>query len=232
MRSGTLRFSFFHNHREDAEMASKQEPLLPLLSSLGQVAEEKILRAYFCALEWHRGQTRASGAPYITHPVAVARILLVELGIIDTEMLCAALLHDVIEDCGARLWDLLRRFRITVTEMVFSVTKPSDIGPKPTDPSERAIHVHIARRRYVEQILNTDDWRTFVVKLADVLHNARTLEGCSAEKVRRFKEKYFSYYKDILRALENLGKGSPTLSAHFQFFEKEILKELEKYTHI
>lgn len=213
-------------------MTNKQEPLLPLLSSLGQVAEEKILRAYFCALEWHQGQTRASGAPYITHPTAVTRILLVELGIIDTEMLCAAILHDVVEDCGARLWDLLRRFGIRVTEIVFSVTKPNDIGPKPTDPSERAIHVHIARRRYVEQILHTDDWRIFVVKLADVLHNARTLEGCSAEKARRFKEKYFSYYKDILHKLGKLGRDSPALLAHFQFFEREILKELEKYTHI
>ena len=81
----------------------------------------KLISAYEFAAKCHEGQTRSSGEPYIVHPVAVAYILL-ELGM-DTDTLCAALLHDVVEDTAATLDDVQKRFGHDVAMLVDGVTK-------------------------------------------------------------------------------------------------------------
>jgi GTP pyrophosphokinase len=92
---------------------------------------DKIMMAYQLAEEAHRGQTRSSGEPYISHPLAVAYIL---VGYnMDTDTVVAALLHDVVEDTGAKLEDLKKKFGTDVANLVDGVTK---IGLVPLNTKE------------------------------------------------------------------------------------------------
>ncbi len=191
---------------------------------------ERVKESLQFATEMHQGQTRANGEPYIVHPVAVFEILL-SVGIFDLKILISAILHDVIEDCGVRIWEITSLFGPEVAEIVWTVSKPEGLFA-PRFKIDPTIQKHLSRREYVFRIKSHPDWKVLVLKLADVLHNARTLGGCSAAKVKRFKEKFTLYYIQILQDLENRSKGIPEARAIARFFRKEILRELEKYTHI
>jgi GTP pyrophosphokinase len=118
--------------------------------------------AYGVAEERHRGQRRVSGDPYITHPVAVAAILAEVQA--DTSTLVAALLHDTIEDTDYSVDALARRFGTEVAQLVSAVTALSG-HPEPPPPEYR--------RTLAD--LTCDDPRTVLIKLADRLHNLRTI---------------------------------------------------------
>ena len=135
----------------------------------------KITQAYNFANAKHEGQVRESGEAYITHPVAVAMIL-VELGM-DTDTICSALLHDVVEDTAATLDDLKKMFGADVANLVDGVTKLNQIA------------LHSREEQQAENIRKmflsmTKDIRVVIIKLADRLHNIRTL-GFRAEAKRR-----------------------------------------------
>ena len=134
----------------------------------------KITQAYNFANAKHEGQVRESGEAYITHPVAVAMIL-VELGM-DTDTICSALLHDVVEDTAATLDDLKKMFGADVANLVDGVTKLNQIA------------LHSREEQQAENIRKmflsmTKDIRVVIIKLADRLHNIRTL-GFRAEAKR------------------------------------------------
>jgi guanosine-3',5'-bis(diphosphate) 3'-pyrophosphohydrolase len=123
---------------------------------------ERIQRAYDVAASWHQGQTRRSGDPYITHPLAVATIL-AETGA-DDEMLCAAMLHDTIEDTPYTLAALSCEFGAGVAALVTGTTALDRIK---------------GRRRRVSQVMaavKCADTRVLAIKLADRLHNMRTVQ--------------------------------------------------------
>ena len=103
----------------------------------------KLIAAYEYAAQCHKGQTRSSGEPYIVHPVAVAYILL-ELGM-DTDTLCAALLHDVVEDTAATLEDVKKRFGHDVAMLVDGVTKLAKVPTFSKEHSRRLIPMVIVR---------------------------------------------------------------------------------------
>lgn len=136
-----------------------------------------IERAYHKAETAHEGQTRKSGEPYFTHCVAVARIL-AEMKL-DAEAIAAALMHDIIEDTPVTYEDLQKEFGKTIANMVNSVTKltklpinvekTSNNGKRPRD-NDRELE-------YIRKMLLTmgDDVRVVLIKLADRLHNMRTL---------------------------------------------------------
>ncbi|HOV41421.1 MAG TPA: HD domain-containing protein, partial [Oscillospiraceae bacterium] len=126
----------------------------------------KIISAYEFAENAHRGQVRSSGAPYITHPLAVAFILL-ELGM-DTDTICSAILHDVVEDTGATLEELKKRFGQDVAMLVDGVTKLGKI-PLFTKEEQQAENV----RKIL--LAMSQDIRVIIIKLCDRLHNMRTL---------------------------------------------------------
>jgi GTP pyrophosphokinase len=133
----------------------------------------KIISAYEFAENAHRGQTRSSGAPYITHPLAVAFILL-ELGM-DTDTICSAILHDVVEDTGATLEELKKRFGQDVAMLVDGVTKLGKI-PLFTKEEQQAENV----RKIL--LAMSQDIRVIIIKLCDRLHNMRTLSHRPPEK--------------------------------------------------
>lgn len=139
----------------------------------------KLEQAYLFARKAHEGQYRKSGEPYIIHPVEVA-IILSDLHM-DVETLTAALLHDTVEDCDVTLEEVAEAFNDTVAELVNGVTKITRLEIESLTESQ----VKTLRKMLVAM---SQDIRVIVIKLADRLHNMRTLEALRADR-RIFKSK-------------------------------------------
>ena len=125
---------------------------------------KKIKEAYELAQKAHQGQTRVSGEPYISHPIAVAYIL-AELGM-DTETLIAALLHDVVEDTPITQEDIIRQFGNHIALLVDGVTK---LGKVPLSTKEEQQSENVRKML----LAMSQDIRVIIIKLADRLHNMR-----------------------------------------------------------
>jgi len=132
-----------------------------------------IKRAFFLAKEAHQGVRRRSGEPYLLHPIAVARIVIDEIGL-GVKSVVAALLHDVVEDTEYTVEDMERIFGPKIASMVDGLTKMS--GVFNADTSEQA--------EYFRKVLLTlsDDVRVILIKIADRLHNMRTLGSMPLNK--------------------------------------------------
>lgn len=130
---------------------------------------ELIIKAYMVANDLHRGIKRASGEPYITHPARVAYILLEEMHLYDSNSICAALLHDTIEDTGITKEDLAKYFNEDIASLVASVSKIKDLNFT-SKTEEEQYNTCILLRGLM------NDYRVILLKLADRLHNMRTLE--------------------------------------------------------
>ena len=139
---------------------------------------EKVERAYRFAADYHRDQRRRSGEPYINHPVEVALILAHDLRM-DEDTICAALLHDTVEDTPATKDELIERFGQTVADLVDGVTKLTSIQVSSMDAKQawnlRKMFLAMSR-----------DIRVVIIKLADRLHNMRTLAALPPDR-RLFK---------------------------------------------
>jgi RelA/SpoT family (p)ppGpp synthetase len=152
----------------------------------------KVERAYKYSEQCHQGQMRQSGDPYITHPLAVANIL-ADMHM-DHESLMAALLHDVIEDTGVTKGQISRRFGRTVADLVDGVSKLSEIEfeSKAEQQAESFQKMTLAMSR---------DIRVVLVKLADRLHNMRTLGVLAPAKRRRIARETLDIYAPIAQRL-------------------------------
>ena len=138
----------------------------------------KVTSAYEFAADFHRNQKRRSGEPYINHPVEVALILAKDLHM-DEDTICAALLHDTVEDTPATLDDLRERFGDIVAELVDGVTKLTSIEVASMD-EKQALNL---RKMFLAM---SKDIRVVIIKLADRLHNMRTLAALPPDR-RTFK---------------------------------------------
>ena len=145
---------------------------------LDEEGSEKVERAYRFAAEYHRDQRRRSGEPYINHPVEVALILAHDLRM-DEDTICAALLHDTVEDTPATKDELAELFGATVADLVDGVTKLTSIQVSSMDEKQawnlRKMFLAMSR-----------DIRVVIIKLADRLHNMRTLAALPPDR-RQFK---------------------------------------------
>ena len=132
-----------------------------------------IKRAFFLAKEAHQGVRRRSGEPYLLHPIAVAKIVIEEIGL-GVKSVVAALLHDVVEDTEYTVEDMERIFGPKIASMVDGLTKMSGVFNAET--SEQA--------EYFRKVLLTlsDDVRVILIKIADRLHNMRTLGAMPMNK--------------------------------------------------
>lgn len=138
---------------------------------------EKITKAYKLAEKSHGDQRRVSGIPYILHPTSVACIV-AELGM-DTDSICGALLHDVVEDTPVMLNEIVKLFGEDIAKLIDGVTKISKI-PYSSRELQQAENI----RKML--IAMADDIRVIIIKLADRLHNMRTMD-CMPEQKRRDK---------------------------------------------
>lgn len=167
-----------------------------LASSLsGYLATDQVnsvRRAYFYAEQAHDGQFRRSGEPYVTHPLAVANILC-DMHM-DHQSLMAAMLHDVIEDTGVSKSAIKGQFGDTVADMVDGVSKLNKIT--------FSSHAEAQAENFQKMALAmARDLRVILVKLADRLHNMRTLDVLSPEKRRRIARETLDIYAPIANRL-------------------------------
>ena len=170
-----------------------------------------IEEAHQFAAEAHRGQTRMSGGPFMQHPLETAMIL-AELQL-DAYSLVAALLHDVVEDAGVSLADVEKRFGTEVGKLVDAVTKMSNIAwmaspaqaPSTAEPEERqgeaprqpggdGQHAENLRRMLLAM---AEDLRVVFIKLADRLHNMRTLRALPAERRKRIAQETLDIFAPL-----------------------------------
>ncbi len=149
---------------------------------------KQVEHSYVVARDAHAGQLRSSGDPYITHPVAVARIL-AEYHF-DPQTIMAALLHDVIEDCDVTKEELAEKFGDQVADLVEGVSKLTQIKFR-TRAEAQAENFRKMMMAMVQDI------RVILIKLADRLHNMRTLGSLKPEKRRRIANETLEIYAPI-----------------------------------
>ncbi|EJL93544.1 bifunctional GTP diphosphokinase/guanosine-3',5'-bis pyrophosphate 3'-pyrophosphohydrolase [Pantoea sp. BIGb0393] len=171
-----------------------------LFESLNQLIEKylpeeqikRLKQAYLVARDAHEGQTRSSGEPYITHPVAVACIL-AEMKL-DHETLMAALLHDVIEDTPATYQDMEQLFGKSVAELVEGVSKLDKLKFR----DKKEAQAENFRKMIMAMV---QDIRVILIKLADRTHNMRTLGALRPDKKRRIALETLEIYSPLAHRL-------------------------------
>ena len=177
-------------------MTAETKSITKLASSLSEYLNDKQLeqvkKAYFYASNAHLGQFRSSGDPYVSHPIAVAKILADFK--MDEDCLTAAILHDVIEDSGIPKSYLKNEFNIDVANLVDGVSKLDKISlaSKQEEQAENFQKMLLAMSK---------DIRVIVLKLADRLHNMRTLKFLDEEKQRRIAVETLEIYAPIAHRL-------------------------------
>lgn len=149
-------------------------------------------KAYNFASEKHSGQVRQSGEPYFIHPLHVAHII-ADLGL-DIQSICAALLHDVVEDTDTTYEDIVSEFGETIAMLVDGVTK---LGKIPTNSQEEQ-QIENLRKMFFAM---ANDIRVIVIKLADRLHNVQTLGFVPEEKQRRIARETLEVYAPLAHRL-------------------------------
>ncbi len=154
---------------------------------------EKITKAYNLAEEAHGEQKRRSGEPYIIHPVAVAQIL-AEMGM-DSDSVCSALLHDVVEDTEYTSEQIKDMFGADVEHLVNGVTK---LGQIPLSASKEEQQSENVRKMFLAM---SQDIRVIIIKLADRVHNMRTLQFMPEEKQRYKARETLEIYAPIAHRL-------------------------------
>jgi len=182
-------------HPEPADTSSLPPYVLALKERVAYLPPDqvvRVLRAYEVGAVAHEGQARKSGEPYITHPVAVAGIL-AELGL-DAETIIAAILHDTLEDTALSRAELAGEFGDTVADLVDGVTKLDKMRFRSRQEADaesfRKMLLAMAR-----------DLRVILIKLADRLHNMRTLGAKDADSRRRIARETLEIYAPIAQRL-------------------------------
>lgn len=171
------------------------QDFLDMLKKSGKSYDlEKIIKAYKYADELHEGQFRQSGEPYISHPVAVAKIA-AELGL-DTDSLCAALLHDTLEDCYSKtdINVIKKEFGNDVANLVDGLTKLVHI---PFEDKEE-LHMESLRKMFLAM---SKDIRVIFIKLCDRLHNMRTLNAKADDRRRLIALETMQVYAPLAHRL-------------------------------
>ncbi|MGE5616419.1 MAG: RelA/SpoT family protein, partial [Bacillota bacterium] len=168
------------------------EELTSALGYLKQKDVDAIEEAYQVARAAHSGQYRQSGEPYITHPLAVAKIL--AEWHLDAQAMMAALLHDVVEDTPTTKTEIAKRFGKPVADLVDGVSK--------IDRIEFATLQHAQAENFRKMLLAmARDVRVILIKLADRLHNMRTLDAVPLEKQERIARETLDIYAPIANRL-------------------------------
>lgn len=194
--------------------------------------ESLIRRAYAFAVNCHKGQKRSSGEDYFIHPVNVASAL-TKLQM-DVDSIIAGLLHDVIEDCGVTEEELVEQFSPDIAQIVVGLTKISKINFKTKEESQaenfRKMVVAMAK-----------DLRVIIVKLADRMHNMRTLQYVSEEKQKKKAQETLDIYvplasrlgiNSVKSELEDLCLRFLKPDIYYRLAEKVAMKKREREAYI
>ena len=194
--------------------------ITPVVRRLRDASNEDVSiveRAFVAAENAHRGQLRKSGDPYITHPVAVAEIL-VDFGL-DPATIAAALLHDTVEDTSYSPAKLREEFGDEVASLVEGVTKLDRLTYGPTAEAETVRKMVVAMAK---------DIRVLVIKLADRLHNARTWQFVEPESSARKARETLDIYAPLAHRLGMNAVKWELEDLSFKFIEPKKYEEIER----
>ncbi|HEY7180019.1 MAG TPA: bifunctional (p)ppGpp synthetase/guanosine-3',5'-bis(diphosphate) 3'-pyrophosphohydrolase [Blastocatellia bacterium] len=180
---------------------------------------DSLRRAYIYSAKAHKDQVRASGEPYLIHPLSVAAIL-ADMKM-DVATVSTGLLHDVVEDTLASTDDISKLFGEEVANLVDGVTKISNLGKKSREEAQ-------AENLRKMILAMTSDIRVVLVKLADRLHNLRTLEYLQPEKRKRIAEETLEVYAPIAHRLGMSKIRSELEDLSFKYLEPEEYKRLKE----
>ena len=228
----------------DEKIVTIDELVQLMLTNDKQYDLTKVISAYEFAARAHEGQFRSSGQPYIIHPLAVAKSLL-ELGM-DTDSVCAALLHDVVEDTEATKEELQERFGYPVAMLVEGVTKLKSfpIFAKGQQPAEmeavkipNSSPVLTKEQQQAENIRRmmlamSKDIRVIIIKLCDRLHNMRTLGFRPPEKQCKTSYETMQIYVPLANRLGIRTVKDELENLSFRYLDPVAYSELEKILEV
>ena len=198
---------------EKNEILKRYRTLLRASKSTLQKGDKRMIRkAFELALESHKDMRRKSGEPYIYHPIAVAQIAAEEIGLGTTSIVCA-LLHDVVEDTNMTLDDIEREFGKKVAMIIDGLTKIS--GVFDTNSSLQA-------ENFRKMLLTlADDVRVILIKLADRLHNMRTMEFMPRDKQLKLSSETVYLYAPLAHRLGLYAIKSELEDLSMKYMERE-----------
>ena len=198
---------------EKNEILKRYRALLRASKSTLQKGDKRMIRkAFDMALESHAAMRRKSGEPYIYHPIAVAQIAAEEIGLGTTSIVCA-LLHDVVEDTDVTLEDIEREFGKKVAKIIDGLTKIS--GVFDTNSSLQA-------ENFRKMLLTlADDVRVILIKLADRLHNMRTMEFMPRDKQLKLSSETIYLYAPLAHRLGLYAIKSEMEDLSMKYMERE-----------
>jgi len=206
--------------QEKKEILSRYRTLLRACKRKLEKGDKLLIRkAFEVALEAHKDMRRKSGEPYIFHPLSVARIVAEEIGLGTTSVVCA-LLHDVVEDTDLSLDDIQGMFGEKVAKIIDGLTKIEGISD-----ANKSIQAENFRK-----ILLTlsDDIRVILIKLADRLHNMRTLESMKRDKQLKVASETLYLYAPLAHRLGLNAIKTELEDLSLKFTEPELYHDIEQ----
>ncbi len=209
------------NEEEEKKLILREyRALLRALKHRIKKGDKKLLRrAFEISVDAHKDMRRKSGEPYILHPLAVARIVVEEIGLGVTSSICA-LLHDVVEDTEMTLQDIEAEFGSSYAKIIDGLTKISNVVDLKADTTVQAENFR--------KILLTlaDDPRVILIKLGDRLHNMRTLDSMSREKQLKISSETTYIYSPLAHRLGLYEIKSELEDLALKFTQPEVYWEI------
>lgn len=203
---------------ENKEIIRRYRKLLKLAKPILKDDDAKIIKkAFYAALQAHKDMRRKSGEPYIYHPLAVAQISVEEIGL-GTTSIIAALLHDVVEDTHLELDDIERDFGTKVAKIIDGLTKISGVFDQGS--SQQA-------ENFRKMILTlSDDARVILIKLADRLHNMRTLGSMPRDKQLKIASETIYLYAPLAHRLGLYAIKTELEDLYLKYTDPETYKSI------
>ena len=204
--------------QEKKDILNKYKSLLRACADkTDKVDKKEIRKAFDLAVEAHKTQRRKSGEPYIYHPIAVAHIAAKEIGLGTTSIICA-LLHDVVEDTDYTLKDIEKLFGEKVSKIIDGLTKIQDVFDK---------NVSMQAENFRKMLLTlSDDVRVILIKLADRLHNMRTLDAMKKPKQLKIASETLYLYAPLAHRLGLYAIKTELEDLGLKFTKPEVYKAI------
>jgi GTP diphosphokinase / guanosine-3',5'-bis(diphosphate) 3'-diphosphatase len=204
--------------KERAEILNKYRSLLRYMEGKADNNDKKMVRrAFNLALDAHSGVRRKSGDPYILHPIEVAIIVAKEIGLGPTSI-SAALIHDVVEDSDYTLEDIDRLFGEKVARIIDGLTKISGIFDQ---------NVSLQAENFRKMLLTiSDDIRVILIKLADRLHNMRTMDDMPAHKQLKIASETLYIYAPLAHRLGLYNVKTELEDLSLKYTEPEVYRDI------
>ncbi|MGH1516364.1 RelA/SpoT family protein [Chryseobacterium sp. JK1] len=204
--------------QENKEILARYKDLISnTYRTLDEENNKLIRKAFDIALDAHKDQRRKSGEPYIYHPIAVAKIVATEIGLGATSIACA-LLHDVIEDSDYTYEDLKKIFGQKIANIVNGLTKISIMNHQ---------NISVQSENYRKLLLTlSEDFRVILIKIADRLHNMRTLESMAPDKQKKIASETVYIYAPMAHRLGLYNIKSELEDLSLKYNSPEVYNEI------